>query len=455
LALDGVTFSDNVAQGGTGGRGYPPGPSLGGPGGDGLGGAVYALATLEVVGGGASFVDNRAIGGTGGLSGNLNMPGGAGGDGTGGALYLNSPGPLPLGPITATGNVAQGGTSAGAMALGPGGLAWGGVATVIGSFVSIDRAYFYDNRAEGGSADSPAGGSAQGGSAYGGALYVLNGLDLSHSALIRNTAQGGNGPGGGFAGGGGLILDTGGSSTYQVLTDTVLLSNTAQGGQASVAGQFAGTAVGGGVYARKSNLSAAGLAAVGNVSLGGRNTAVPLSIAAPSLGGGLYVSDGAASLTNFTLAHNLSRSGGGLAAEAISGDLNLTHGTVYSNTAATGSGVFLEMDTFVRNSLLAHNADDDNCAGAGPLVMLGDNLQFPGTACGSAAVADPLLGALGDHGGRTLTVELLPGSPAIDQADPAFCPAVDQRGHPRPVGDDCDLGALERGGWLFLPLMQR
>ena len=64
--------------------------------------------------------------------------------------------------------------------------------------------------------------------------------------------------------------------------------------------------------------------------------------------------------------------------------------------------------------------------------------------------AAPLLGALGDNGGPTLTRLPSASSPAVDQipigtlglCDGAL--AVDQRGVPRPQGSACDIGAVER-----------
>ena len=52
-----------------------------------------------------------------------------------------------------------------------------------------------------------------------------------------------------------------------------------------------------------------------------------------------------------------------------------------------------------------------------------------------------MLGPLADNGGPTLTHALLAGSPAIDAADTAVCPATDQRGVARDAA--CDVGAFE------------
>ena len=74
----------------------------------------------------------------------------------------------------------------------------------------------------------------------------------------------------------------------------------------------------------------------------------------------------------------------------------------------------------------------------------------------------PYLGTFGYHGGPTKTIPLSPGTPAIDDGDPADCPATDQRGWYRPVDGDgvlgavCDIGAYEYGHLLgFLPLVKK
>ena len=58
---------------------------------------------------------------------------------------------------------------------------------------------------------------------------------------------------------------------------------------------------------------------------------------------------------------------------------------------------------------------------------------------------DPKLGPLANNGGPTLTMALLPGSPAIDAGDTSLAPATDQRGFPRPAGLAADIGAFEYG----------
>ena len=66
---------------------------------------------------------------------------------------------------------------------------------------------------------------------------------------------------------------------------------------------------------------------------------------------------------------------------------------------------------------------------------------------------DPLLVALADNGGHTMTRALTVSSPAVDWVPGAVCPppATDQRGAPRPtdgdaIGDiNCDAGAFEYG----------
>ena len=67
------------------------------------------------------------------------------------------------------------------------------------------------------------------------------------------------------------------------------------------------------------------------------------------------------------------------------------------------------------------------------------------TPAGGDTFPDPKLGPLADNGGPTLTMALLPGSPAIDAGNTSLAPATDQRGFPRPAGLAADIGAFEYG----------
>jgi hypothetical protein len=59
---------------------------------------------------------------------------------------------------------------------------------------------------------------------------------------------------------------------------------------------------------------------------------------------------------------------------------------------------------------------------------------------------------LGDYGGPTMTMPLLPGSPAIDGGAAGLgVPATDQRGRARPKSGPVDIGAFESGGFVLAP----
>lgn len=146
--------------------------------------------------------------------------------------------------------------------------------------------------------------------------------------------------------------------------------------------------------------------------------------------------------------------GGGL---VIAGSSYTVRGsTIASNYGSEGANLDERTPggTFV-SSLVADPHEGPNCLGT--FDSLGFNLESEDT-CGFAQATDqvdtdPLLApALADNGGPTMTLALLPGSPALDRGDSGG-EVEDQRGLPRPVdlagvaappgGDGSDVGAYE------------
>jgi CSLREA domain-containing protein len=144
----------------------------------------------------------------------------------------------------------------------------------------------------------------------------------------------------------------------------------------------------------------------------------------------------------------------------IFGGGTLAYTTVAGNTALTGqnvptfcgpgggaglSGSFTLDSSIVQNGSPAPITDCDGTMTSSGYNIAGDaSCAFAGPADLNAT--DALLGPLATNGGPTMTRRLLAGSPAIDSANGATCPATDQRGVLRPFGAGCDRGAFEDTG---------
>lgn len=265
-------------------------------------------------------------------------------------------------------------------------------------------------------------------------------LVLSRVFLLNNNGGGGNG---------GAVYNAGGLA----LTDATIAQNDSGGGD------------GGGIYNDGGTFSAT------DSTLASNQTADTVTI---GNGGGLFDNGGTSTLTNCTVSGNSANAGGGI---YNLGTLTLNNVTVAGNftvgiTPDTGGGIFnfSEHTVNVRNSIIALNTDPvgpDCWSVTGGMVSGGYNLIGDADGCTwGAATGDqvgsgttpinPLLGLLRYNGGPTMTRALLPGSPAIDAANPGGCRgaddnvlSTDQRGFPRPVAGDadsdviCDIGAFE------------
>lgn len=171
-------------------------------------------------------------------------------------------------------------------------------------------------------------------------------------------------------------------------------------------------------------------------------------------GGGVFGTIGPVTLVNTTVAGNRAATGAGGAAGTA--DFFLDHATVAGNASTNGTAGNLGVgDTATLTGSVVANpgTDDVNCVLAAGATVTGAGSVEDAATCGldpatNQVGVDARLEPLRDNGGPTPTRAPAPASPALDAAG-ATCPAVDQRGLPRPQDGDgdgdtaCDAGAVE------------
>ena len=171
------------------------------------------------------------------------------------------------------------------------------------------------------------------------------------------------------------------------------------------------------------------------------------SDASPAAGGGsgilnLAIGDQPPPLLTLiacTVSRNTGTAYGAFTVAAVYQDLGLTNRLLSTLVADNdGSNFFLYGNPTFQS--LGHNLDSDGSSG----LVNGANGDLVGTV---ASPIDAKLGKLLNNGGPTLTMALLPGSPALGAAacsDAAGAPLLaDQRGFPRAHVIGCDIGAFE------------
>jgi hypothetical protein len=323
---------------------------------------------------------------------------------------------------------------------------YGGAVYNSGTF-NASQCAFLRNRTVGGvgaygSDGSPAaapGAGGDGGAGYGGAIYNAGLAVIDRSLFATNLAAGGAGGtgGNGTVVVGGYSNQTGGpggdggygegGALFNVSTASVVNCTFAGNVMSGGSGGQGGWA---GMYTWNPHGTAYGFPG------GGGGYGVPGGFTVCQSGGFIY-------LGNCTVACNSSV--GGTGGAGGSGSLGNPNGPTGPSGQAHPAGI--GGSASLVNSLLATNSPGGN--GWAGLIDLGHNLSSDATCAftntGSFNGTDPKLGPLADNGGATLSMALLPGSPAIDAADPAAAPATDQRGIPRPVGSAPDIGAFEYG----------
>jgi len=319
------------------------------------------------------------------------------------------------------------------------------------------------------------GGNAQGGGIASYSLHAYNSRIINNVAYASPpTPNNGNTyfaiGGGASVRGGALVVKTttvsnniveaGGTPTRTIGGGLSILS---EGPKTISASTISGNSAdrGGGLYAYFSRYTAGEPLIIESTTIAGNH--------ANKLGGGAFVFSLYApeQISNSTISGNdSSGTMAGLFAGAASNEL--TGNTIVLNTSAKGTatydnnvyaeaaGLYIAGAATLRNTIVANNVATDT--GASDLnktsssTIDGSHNLIRATLAGTTAPADtlttdPLLGALADNGGPTLTHALLAGSPAIDAGCAASGFPNDQRGsgYPRVWGIAPDIGAYETG----------
>ena len=265
-------------------------------------------------------------------------------------------------------------------------------------------------------------------------LPVTNSLTLT-DLTISNCA----------GGGGGAIL-VGSFGTFTA-SNCNFVANSALGGGGAITVNGLATLVLNNCTLSGNQATSGG--AIDNYGEATLNSCTVASNTASSTGGGLLLESTAFSslaVNNCTIAGNSAASGGG-GIEDDEGTLSMQNSIVAENTIGGGSGpdVYNSVPGF---SSSGYNliGRDDGSSGWRHNGLSDDDLRG-----NSSSPLNPLLARLDDFCGCTRTMELLPGSPAIDTGSSGGF-SIDQRALTRPVnllgggsppGDYSDIGAFE------------
>jgi CSLREA domain-containing protein len=299
-------------------------------------------------------------------------------------------------------------------------------------------------------------GNAAGDNGEGGGILTVDGaLKLIHSTVSGNRTP--DTAGGIFAAGGAVSLKHSKVSGNSALDGGGIVQNNGslKVMASTIAGNRAGTMAD--AHARR---AAHGLG--GGILTDADVTIVDSTVSGneASQGGGLRLFGTDATIENSTISgNNASGTGGGLWVDASDSSLVLTinNVTVANNVAGLGGGIYQDSGAVLAyNSIFGDNTapTSNDCAttalGAN-YDLIEDDAGCNGIGANNVIGEDPMLENLARNGGETKSHALGPLSPAINAANPAApesedgaCLPKDQRGHDRPDGSRCDIGAFER-----------
>ena len=170
-------------------------------------------------------------------------------------------------------------------------------------------------------------------------------------------------------------------------------------------------------------------------------------------GGGIFNSGGTLTVVNSTISGNGAATGSAIQDAGSTPTTNVQYSTITGNTSSAGAAVQRGTSgglLVFRDSIVGPNGGTGtNCTGTiateGHNIETGTNCNFNDAAGGDRQQLDPGVGPLAysSANDQTETHPLQPGSPAINAASNAGCPATDQRAQPRPAAGTCDIGAFE------------
>lgn len=334
---------------------------------------------------------------------------------------------------------------------------------------------------------------------FGGGIYNKQGtVSIKNSSISNNrTGRGGDGEYGGYGGNGGGIFN--GPDSTVILDNCTISQNST--GEYGFGREEGGGGFGGGIYnggeltvidcTIKDNICGdggfeggggwgggihnSGFAEISKSLITGNITGDSEDM--PGGGGGGINNDGYLSLKNCTLSNNRTKPGdylgaGGGISNNSGGDATILNCTICQNFGhESGGGIYNEpgypwypsATVRIKNTIIADNSvghpwsdviNPDDCHGT--IILQGYNLIRTTAGCiitgnetGNIYGFNPLLGALADNGGPTMTHRLLPASPAVDAGHPSDFEETDQRGVLRPKDGDgvggarSDIGAFE------------
>lgn len=171
-------------------------------------------------------------------------------------------------------------------------------------------------------------------------------------------------------------------------------------------------------------------------------------------GGSIYNYNGSVLLVNATVAGGKAIAGSG-GAGGYPGNIGSgSYGPGPSGGYAGGNLGFGTGQLVLKNTIVANAIASGNYTG-GAISDAGNNLSSDATLILTNSTSftnvNPLLGPLTTNGGSTMTMALLPGSPAINTGDNSAAPAADQRGLLRTACGVTDIGAFEiQSGWQIV-----